>query len=337
MGPAAYILGGAVAIGGLILIVKAKQKQQSKSACEQACGNDASCIALCSIGSSVAGGVVGALTPGRSNTQVLDDEAKKNDALNGPIKTRTRKLPDPYVPASKDDLPEVPFGLGGNAVEYESGCVPVWNAPGNEKCAPGTVDMWGEELRKVVDDQDLGADKHSLARAARLTPDSPLPPVVNVFDRHVMRSGSFDPQMPDPTTQGPQHNADGTNTWLVAGVEITCPSGQCPELADGSHFAWPPRCAPVPELIQGGGASPAVGQVINGCPVPPGWTWVPPGTKVNDGRGGTTTTTTWALDRLRAGQTPNPGTAPGGPCASSSAGASSGSNIHPAEALSHFA
>lgn len=246
---AALAAGG---VGVLYVLKKQQEQAQAKSACQELCGSDAACAAACGVAGLGLDALGGLLHEGRPNSQVLSDEAKENDALNGAIKTPLSKL-DPSTMNLKDPnqngpdvIEALPFGLGGNALEYENGCVPFWGAVGWEKCAKGTHDMFGEEHRLEGEQVDMTQKWRFVdAQAAGKTADSPRGPRVRMTDQHAIRQGSIDPKQPDPTTQGPVKNADGSASWLVAGMPLQCPPNHAPALFDANHFDWPPRCVPV--------------------------------------------------------------------------------------------
>jgi len=328
MASPALIAGGLLLGGGLLLLWRRQAQQKQQDLCAAACAGDAQCLAACAAGKAIAG-LLGdawdAVKPGRPNAQVLSDEAKHNDALNGPIKTKLKRLdptrtaayanttigggatPDqqraafnaaseavfgiaPFDPsdhrgtASSPQGVALPFGLGGNALEYENGCTPFKGTPGWGKCAAGTVDMFGEENRLLAEDvlvDDNTAKWHRVAARAAGSANNVASAIVGLTDPSAMFTGSIDPMRPDPTTQGPIATSDGKQQWLVAGQPLVCNKGDYPvTTADGKAFVLPGKCA-------GRGT-----QVLTGaCPPPAGFTW-----DVSNGAD--------YLRRLRAGEQP---------------------------------
>jgi hypothetical protein len=269
----ALIAGLAVAGGVGFLIYRARKAAATQKSCDEICktAKDAysygGCMATCVASDLGVFGAIGSLfNTGRPNAQVLADDAKHNDDLNGPIKTKNTKLVTTTVTELDDKgfpvdggvitddqrssgksprAASVPYGLGGHAIEYQNGCVPFWGAPGYEKCAPGTVDMFGAEHRLSGESVDMTEVwRYVATRAANPKPAKNTNKVVEQADYHAIRSGSFDPAAPDPTTQGPIANGDGSYTWLVAGEPLTCGANHAPALADATHFAYPPTCQP---------------------------------------------------------------------------------------------
>lgn len=286
-----WLIAAALAAGGVGLYFVLKPKKKPASACDQLCtsagdpGGHAVCVAACNVGGGVLGDVAGLFHTGRPNSQVLADEAAENDKLNGPIKTPTHKLdPKPtQLGAARQIAPQdlgmklllsldppeaLPFGLGGNAIEYENGCVPFWGAEGWSKCAQGTHNMFGEENRDLNEQVDMTEPwRFVTTRPARRSPNDPVQQPVFVRDFHTIRQGSFDRIRPDPTTQGPVPAAGGGNTWLIAGELLTCPAGQCPDTVDSTHFAYPPKCVRDGKYTNEGNVA-----GTGDCPNP-GFTW----------------------------------------------------------------
>lgn len=234
-----WLLVGVGALGVGVLYVRKRQADAAAAAAaptgtESACALAAKAAAAAGLPFSDAAcqGVVGVLGEVADAAFYSDADRiadlksadEKNKALNGEV-----ELANSYVVKSNYDGAQA-YGteLAGSVLRFKSGCAPFRGAPGWEKCAPGTVDMWG-----YVGNVN--------AAVVTLPARAPNAPAFTVDDLKTaspadLFSGSTRPASVDASTKGPlPYRADDgsiVNRYAVRGVPIDCPQGQAPGLWD---------------------------------------------------------------------------------------------------------
>jgi hypothetical protein len=264
------LVGGVLLAGGFAAWAwfKSRQAQQASTTqnfcnglCDGLTGPElAACQATCQLGSTIVGDIPDPLTCSECdwNNQVSGD-AKNNDDLNGPI----------AVHVSTDGIggsdPE--SAVTGNALLYQNGCMPFFDAPGWTACAKGTLDMYSSAVYARSPGGDYGADaatEHALVtNAGTVQPE----PRGYTRDGHVevvkINKNKFLTGEPgDPTTKGPfGAGGSGLEMYIV-------------QTSDGASDPNADDAAIPPD------AHPTLRQYVNDAAPPDSLTWYSRGTRI---------------------------------------------------------
>lgn len=236
---------GALAIGGVGYLYWRARQAQGSSLCAsvlqplgRTVGFDippSMCSGIDAIAGKVIGPIVEAVADSAKSWQEKDAENRaKNGAVAVPM---TQDVLDTVqckeiVPGIGTALPTTRDAgpmLHGTALRYQNGCEPFAGAPGFGKCAPGTFDM---------------TTKNAACASAK-----GVPQMGSLLNGH-------EPQ--DPATNYAKN--------IVAGVKVTCPSGQALDPRNvlstydtrTGKTTVTPRCAP-PGVVLGGAANTPTG------------------------------------------------------------------------------
>ena len=205
------LVGGALLAGGAALWAlykawQAKQASTTDNFCNGLCNGLtgaelAACQATCQLGSTIIGAIPDPFTDseGAWKNQISSD-AKNNDELNGPIALHVA-IPDLGGPTPDS-------ALTGNALLYQNGCSPFFDAPGWTKCKAGTLDMYASAVRARAGGGDYSND--ASGEAALVTNAGTVQPDPrgytgdgNVETVHINKNNFLTGLPGDPTTKGP--------------------------------------------------------------------------------------------------------------------------------------
>lgn len=297
-------IAAALAGGGLYLWWKSRQQPSGGGGlCAQACAAassqgipDAACLAAC----NGLGNFFGSFGGGSRFTAERDRRQAVNDQLNGaPDVANPMGLWGTVNGASDlygDNHPgAVPAIIQSKVLRYKNGCVPLYDAPGFQRCAAGTLDMYRTAIGAVSQDLNFGGEEALQAPPAFETVEAKQAWVdahggddINfVAWRHIDKTHAMTGQSGDPTTQGPWYGTDGKPFWYVRGKRVSCvkadsitghplaPRAIVLQAHDDSAAASDVDAASCVDIFadptvvsQGGGCA-------NGMPTIPGTTWDP--------------------------------------------------------------
>jgi hypothetical protein len=259
---------GAVAIGlvagGGVYLWWRSRRVAAKSACEKLCdlvpdvnGARQDCLLACGV-LGVLGQVATAVSPFHDSSEQWGHEGKRrrfnNNRLNGgtPDPSQTFDQGAPYdapgasiriLDPSASSGTGLPNWLNGGVARYPNGCVPFFGAPGWSKCAPGTLDEYGQAIDAATPDDDWGySEKNFVKLPYYLTPSAREAALANVADDGTLRGSLPVDARPalkadamlgtngDPFSGGPWPDHDtGLPYWYVRSQRtVPAPVGTAP-------------------------------------------------------------------------------------------------------------
>lgn len=315
----ALLLGAGIAGVGVLLLRRraAAQEQPSSDKCELARalaekaqpGSGAAAYVAC----KALGKVIDTIKP--TDWTELD---KQNRELNGDIEIPlTLALGARTFTTLAGNVPT----MRGSAVRFVNGCVPFEGAPGWDKCRPGTHDMRIQN-GKNVQTRKLGDPSSSSParweRAFSRLEGDPFTQGPYTRDSKMLIKGPGGVTLKVAEPKFPLELGAGEVGWYAGGRPFKCAEGKTPAFNLHDHREGADGIPPCDAVTATAGtvAAPLGSSgttrtelACEGTQAPAGFTWVEsPGVPGH-----------W--ERLRAGQTPNPGPCAGGASSSSSSGA----------------